>query len=252
VCKVHIIFVKYKPLRRFLCLTSPSTQKVVKVYFISGIGADHRLFTYLRLPEGYEATYIHWIVPMEDERLGDYAFRLSSQIDTTQPFILVGLSLGGIMSVEIAKHFSPVSTILISSVPDSAHLPKLYRMAGKLKVGRLIHPSLLKTAAILKHSLTMRSPANRRLMKEVIHDGDNRFIHWALNAVLSWENHEIPHPLYHIHGTRDEVFPIGLTKPTHVVLDGGHMFLVSRPEAVNQFLLEVISAPPILPTSSPL
>jgi pimeloyl-ACP methyl ester carboxylesterase len=215
----------------------------VKVYFISGIGADHRVFTYLRLPEGYEASYVHWIVPEENEPLGDYAFRLSKQIDTTNPFILVGLSLGGIMSVEIAKHCSPVSTILISSVPDSAHLPKIYRMAGKLKMGKLIHPSLLKTAAILKHSLTMRSAANRALMKNVILDGDNHFISWALNAVLDWENHEIPRPLYHIHGTRDEVFPIGLTRPTHIVRKVGHMFLVSHPETVNQFLREVISTP---------
>jgi pimeloyl-ACP methyl ester carboxylesterase len=143
------------------------------------------------------------------------------------------------MSVEIAKHIRPLYTILISSVPVSAHLPRFYRLAGALQLGRLVPATLLKAAAIVKHSLTMRTAANRRLMQKVILDGDNRFIRWALNAVLEWENDEAPHPLYHIHGARDEVFPIGLTKPTHIVNKGGHMFLVSRPDAINQFLREV-------------
>jgi len=83
----------------------------------------------------------------------------------------------------------------------------------------------------------------RRLMRQVILAGDDRFIRWALNAVLDWNNRTIPQPLYHIHGTRDEVFPISLTTPSHIVRKGDHMFMVSRPETVNQFLREVL--PPI-------
>lgn len=215
----------------------------MKVYFISGIGADHRFFTHVRLPEGYEPSYIHWIPPLPKEELSHYALRLSDQIDSSQPFVLAGLSLGGIMAVDIAQKIPPVCTILISSVPSAAHLPKLYRLAGKLRLGRLIPATLLKLAALIKHSLFMRPAENRRLMRQVIRSGDHRFIRWALNAVLDWDNRNIPSPLYHIHGTRDEVFPIRLTTPTHVVRKAGHMFVVSHPETVNQFLREVL--PPL-------
>ena len=212
----------------------------MKAYFISGIGADYRLFTHIRLPRGYEPSYIHWIPPQPSETLPSYAHRLTDQIDTAEPFVLIGLSLGGIMAVEIAKHIKPVYTILISSVPLPAHFPKYYRLARSLKAGHLVPATFLKMAATIKHSLTM-SPANGRLMRKVIWAGDDKFIRWAINAVLEWQNNQIPHPIYHIHGTRDVVFPISLTNPTHIVKKGGHMFLMSRPELITE-LLEEISA----------
>lgn len=213
----------------------------MNVYFISGIGADYRLFTHLRLPEGHQPSYIHWIPPQKEEKLKDYALRLAEQIDLKKPFMLVGLSLGGIMAVEIAKRYPPVCTIIISSVPVTAHLPKYYQLAYRLGLGKLVPASLLKMAATVKHSLTMRSPLNRKLMRDIIRSGDDHFIRWALNAVLEWENTTIPHPFFHIHGTRDEVFPINLTKPTHIVPKGRHMLLMSRPETVNNILREIIA-----------
>jgi pimeloyl-ACP methyl ester carboxylesterase len=210
------------------------------MYFTSGIGADYRLFTHLRLPAGFEKEYIHWVPPIQNEKLADYAVRLTTQIDSSQPFALAGLSLGGIMSVEMAKHVKPVCTILISSVPVSAHLPKYYRLAGQLGLGKLVPASLLKAVTSAKHALMMRPAANRQLMMDVIRDGDDRFIRWALTAVLEWENTQVPTPLYHIHGTRDEVFPIRLTQPTHTVKKAGHMFLLYRADLVNEFLSEIL------------
>jgi pimeloyl-ACP methyl ester carboxylesterase len=212
----------------------------MKAYFISGIGADYRMFTHIRLPKGYEAAYVHWIPPQKTEPLPDYAHRLIDQIDTTEPFVLVGLSLGGIMAVEIAKRIHPACTIIISSVPLSDQLPGYYKLAGKLGLGKLVSASFLKAATTIKHSLTMKSPANRQLMRSIIAAGDDQFIKWALTAVLEWNNKEIPSPFYHIHGTRDEIFPIHLTHPTHVVQKGGHMFVMSQPEAVNNILEEII------------
>jgi len=213
----------------------------VKVYFTSGIGADYRLFTHLRLPQGFETHYIHWIPPHPNESLRDYAARLTVQIDKSSPFALVGLSLGGIMSVEMAKVIKPACTILISSVPVSAHLPRYYRIAGQLGLGKLVPASLLKAATSVKHGLMLRPAANRRLMMDVIRDGDDQFIRWALTAVLEWENTEIPQPLYHIHGTRDEVFPIRLTTPTHIIRKAGHMFLLYRADTVNRILSEILT-----------
>jgi pimeloyl-ACP methyl ester carboxylesterase len=115
-------------------------------------------------------------------------------------------------------------------------LPPYFRAAGQLGLGRIVPATLLKVATSVKHFLTMKTLANRRLIQSVIWSGDDEFIHWALNAVLEWNNTEIPSPLYHVHGTRDEVFPIGFTHPTHIIPKAGHMFLLSRPEEVNNLL----------------
>jgi len=212
----------------------------LKVYFIPGIGADYRLFTHILLPEGYTPSHIHWIDPFDNEKLSDYAFRLSEQIDQSEPFILIGLSLGGMMAVEIAKRLDPVCTIIISSIPVKAHLPRYFKLAGKLGLGKLVSPSFLKAATTAKHALVKHSAENRRLMFDIIRAGDDRFIRWAITAVLDWENNEVPQRFYHIHGTRDEIFPISLTKPTHIVEKADHNFVVSHPEILNQTLKKII------------
>ena len=221
----------------------------MKVYFISGIGGDYRYFTHVRLPQGFEASYIHWIEPLSNEPLPEYAFRLTQQIDTSQPFVLIGLSLGGIMAVEIAKRIPPVCTILIGSIPLSSQLPPLYKIAGVLKLARLIPAPLIKIAAITKHKLTMPGAENRRIMREVIRDGNNLDISWGVDAVLKWKNDILPHPLFHLHGTRDEVFPFRRTTPTHIIPKGAHMFLLHRADAVNQILGEIL--PPFLRRDTP-
>lgn len=221
-------------------------------YFISGIGADYRMFTHIRPPEGYQVAYIHWIPPRKDESLGAYAFRLIDQIDTSEPFVLIGLSLGGIMAVEMAKRIAPQSTIIISSIPLSSHLPPYFRVAGKLGLGKVVPPALLKAATSIKHFLTMKTPDNRKIIQSVIWSGDDEFIHWALNAVLEWNNTEIPSPLYHVHGTRDEVFPIGFTHPTHIIPKAGHMFLLSQPEEINNLLRLLLPSVPAQNSLSPV
>jgi surfactin synthase thioesterase subunit len=132
----------------------------MKTYFISGIGADYRLFTHIRLPEGFETCYIHWIPPGKDESLPTYARRLAEQIDTSEPFVLIGFSLGGIMAVEIAKVYPPICTIIISSVPVSANLPPFYVLADRLRLSKLASPRLMKLLASAYHLFTMKSRDN--------------------------------------------------------------------------------------------
>ena len=215
----------------------------MKTYFISGIGADYRLFTHIQLPEGFETRYVHWIPPEKEETLPSYAHRLTAQIDTSEPFVLIGFSLGGIMATEIAKIFPPVCTILISSVPLSANLPPYYILADRLRLPKLVSPKFGKFLASVKQRLTLRSREDRKMMQEVIRAGDDRFIAWAIQAVLRWENRTMPHPLVHIHGSWDEVFPVGRTRPTYIIPKGGHNLTMSHPYIINSLLRDILTGP---------
>lgn len=215
----------------------------MKTYLISGIGADYRLFTHISLPEGFETRYVHWISPAKDETLPAYARRLAAQIDTSEPFALIGFSLGGIMAVEIAKIFQPSLTILISSIPVSSNLPPYYTRAHRMQLSKLASPKLMKLLTSVKQLLTMRSREDWKIMREVIWSGDDRFISWAIEAVLNWENTTVPKPFYHIHGSWDEIFPMKLTRPTHIVPRGGHTLVMSHPLIINNLLREILTAP---------
>ena len=110
----------------------------MKAYFISGLGADKTIFRNIRIPASIEPVYIEWIEAKKNETLASYAHRISACIDTTEPFILVGLSFGGMIAVEISKLYKPYKLILISSIPGIQDLPKLYKWAGKLHLQKII------------------------------------------------------------------------------------------------------------------
>jgi surfactin synthase thioesterase subunit len=79
-----------------------------RIYLISGLGADRRVFKKLVFPTDFELIYLDWITPEPAESLEAYAARLALNIDTSAPFYLIGLSFGGMLATEIAKKLNPV------------------------------------------------------------------------------------------------------------------------------------------------
>ncbi|MBO9565345.1 MAG: alpha/beta hydrolase [Niastella sp.] len=213
----------------------------MKAYFISGMAADERVFKYVRLPEGYEIVHLTWIAPQQNESLSSYAIRMAERIDTSEPFVLVGLSFGGMLVTEIAKRYQPVKTILIASIPLSAHLPGYFRIAATMRLHKVVPIGLVKTAARLKRFITNEKSEDKKLLWEIIKSSDAKFIRWSMEAVLNWKNEEMPKTILHIHGTRDEVLPARYTTPTHIIPKAGHLMVMSQPEEVNRILHNVLA-----------
>ncbi len=208
----------------------------MKVYFISGLAADCRVFKYVELPQGFQKCFIDWIEPLVNESLQAYSLRLAAAIDTSEPFALVGLSMGGMIATEIAKVYPPKACILLCSVPTHLHMPTYYKWAYMLKLHRLVPIGLLKKASMFKRGFTPDSAADKALLKAVIKDSDPAFIRWAMWAILSWQNETIPASLWHVHGTKDEILPIRYTKPTHIIEGGNHLMIMSKAAELNKFL----------------
>ena len=212
----------------------------MKVYFIAGLGADCRVFHHIRLPEGFEAVYMDWIPPLKDESLHDYALRLSSTIDTSGPFAMAGLSMGGMVAIEIAKELHPVTTILISSVPCSKHLPGYYKAAGKLKLHRMVPVSMLKSASFIKRYFTAEKNEDKELLRQMILEADPGFITWAMGAIVNWQCEHFEGPYVHIHGNNDLILPVRYTKPTHVISTADHSMILTRPDEINNIIQETL------------
>lgn len=214
---------------------------MMKVYFISGLAADKRVFKYIQLPAGFEAVYLDWITPEHEDTLPSYAMRLASGINVNEPFALVGLSFGGMLAIEIAKQYHPAATILISSVPVAKQLPGYFRMAGKMGLHKLVPVSLLKSSAATKRFFTREKSDDKKLLWQIIHESDAGLIRWSMNAILNWQNETIPQPVWHIHGTKDEILPVKFTHPTHVVQKEGHLLVMTSPHIVNEFLEKALT-----------
>ena len=209
---------------------------MMKVYFLPGIAADERLFKHIRLPAGFETVYINYIKPLKNETLHAYASRLAEKIDSTEPFCILGTSLGGIMAIEISNSLNPVSTIIIGSVPVASQLPGYYRGISRMGIQKLVPGELYKISAIIKHYFSSSPAEDKKIHIGMIRDADPSFIRWGINAVLNWTNAQMPKNLIHIHGTRDEVFPYSYTSPTHTIRKGGHVIVITHAEEINQIL----------------
>ncbi|WP_093825084.1 alpha/beta fold hydrolase [Spirosoma endophyticum] len=112
----------------------------MKIYFISGLGADKRIFQKLVLPTFFEPVYIELLTPHQNESLPNYAGRMALSIDSIQPFYIVGISFGGMLATEIAKLIRPQKTILISSVSTSNQLPWYYHLGVRYPSTDIFQP----------------------------------------------------------------------------------------------------------------
>lgn len=211
----------------------------MKVYFISGLAADRRVFKYIRLPSRFEPEYIDWISPKPGEPLKDYSLRIGSVINKNEPFILVGLSLGGMIATEIARQNPPVKLVLISSIPVSADLPFYFRAIGKLGLHKVVPVSFLKSASIIKRFFSAEATADKNYLRQAIRESDPVFVRWAVNAILNWKATE-PVECVHIHGTQDLLLPCKYTKPTHFIKGAGHMMILTRGREINHILQEIL------------
>ena len=214
----------------------------MKLYIISGLAADKRIFKHLRFPKVVEPVFLDWIAPQNNENLSSYAARLAQKMDTKSPFALLGLSMGGMVAVEISKLHNPVVTILLSSIPLSSQLPAFYKLAGKLYLYKLVPVSLIKKASMVKRFFATESTEDKQTLRSVVIESDAGFIRWAMRAIVKWENEILPEPYFHIHGSSDEILPIKYTHPTHIIPNGKHLMVMTKAGELNLLLNEILTA----------
>ncbi|MGB3137185.1 MAG: alpha/beta hydrolase, partial [Nodosilinea sp.] len=206
----------------------------------SGLGADWRVFHRLRL-KGYRPVHVTWERPHWGESIEHYAQRLLAQIATEKP-ILVGLSFGGLVAVEMAKQCDPEQVIIISSAVSAAQVPNYYKLFRWLPL-QLVLPFkqlLWAVYGVMNWMFSLDDPEDCSLFKQVLEDTDPSFLRWAMNRVVCWRNQVVPENLVHIHGACDRVFPLGHRSAHIVVPDGGHLMVLNRAEKLSQLLISAL------------
>jgi len=213
------------------------------IYFISGLGADERVFAFLQLP-GIDKKFIRWVAPGKHESLRQYAMRLMDQIDTSQDIILVGISFGGIVAQEIASIVSCKKVIIISSIKSENEFSLPLKFVRLTKLHHLFSSSFLKWGNKLtaNHYFGVSSPEEARLLHQIIDDTDEKFMTWAINQIMIWKNAVPIRNLVHIHGTRDRIFPARNIKKFISVENGGHFMIVNRAPMISDIILRELAA----------
>ncbi|UYQ91341.1 alpha/beta hydrolase [Chitinophaga horti] len=214
------------------------------IYMISGLGADGRVFGNLEFPEGYETHYLPWIKPASaDESIAEYAARMAQEIKHDNP-ILLGLSFGGMMCVEIARIVNAQQVILLSSIKHKKERPPYYsyNLFSKF-VLRKMPDSLLfgRRRLIVEFFLQTKTKYELQLVREYLAKKDYAYTRWAMCVICQWKNEWMPESVVHIHGTKDRPFPIRYLQPTHRINGGGHFMVLNRAAEINAILRESLA-----------
>jgi pimeloyl-ACP methyl ester carboxylesterase len=206
------------------------------IYCISGFGADERIFSKINF-WGNDVHFIQWKIPEKHESIESYASRMQQEITHPNP-ILIGLSFGGMMSVEIAKLIPVEKIILVSSVCCRKELPFYMKLTSALNLNRLIP---MKPYPILEpienRNLGVETKEEKNLLKEYRNNLNLQYSNWAIDQVVNWKNEWLPPNFIHIHGTKDHIFPIGkIIKPDYKIRNAGHLLLMNNADEVNGIL----------------
>ena len=210
-----------------------------KIYIFSGLGVDERVFETIDFT-GLNVEFIQWIPPMKKESIQNYARRISAKITETD-VVLIGLSFGGMLAVEISKIIPVQKLILIASAKTKFELPLMYRIAGKLRLHKLIPLTVFKWNNFLSRwFFGIQTKEEKILFKNILQDTDCTFLRWAINEIVCWQNAELPLNTIHIHGTQDHILPIKNCKVDCLVENGGHFMTVNKAKEIEIIIKTIL------------
>jgi pimeloyl-ACP methyl ester carboxylesterase len=210
-----------------------------KLYCISGLGADQRIFASLHIP-GFEKVPVHWTPYEPNDALPDYARKLTAQITTPNP-VIVGLSFGGMLGVEIAK-IIPVRKVFIVSSARTSREVRVHGGGMSRWLINFIPPSLLRLPRpFIFNYLGAETPEDKKLLSTIIRDSDGRFMKWALKAIFNWNNSECPPTVIQLHGTADKTIPPFPIKPDYWIEGGSHIMIHNRAAEVSKIISDCLA-----------
>lgn len=210
------------------------------IYCFSGLGADERAFQYIDFSH-HTIVHVKWIDANPNETLENYAHRIASIIDQSQPFALLGLSFGGMLCVEISKKMKPEKLIVLSSITGRDEMPARMKISGALNLYRFVPAKYFNKPSKIAHYLFgVKTEKERNLLDQIVQDSDPKFVKWALEAITKWTNTQKP-ICHRIHGTEDRIFPYKLQKVDTTIQGGGHLMVVSHADEVSSAINSFIS-----------
>ncbi|WP_248723888.1 alpha/beta hydrolase [Seonamhaeicola sp. ML3] len=217
------------------------SQELIHVYLMPGMAASPLIFEHISLPQDkFKLHYLEWCVPLDEETLSEYAYRMTTHI-TNENFLLLGVSFGGVLVQEMVKFVSPKKLIIVSSVKSKSEIPKHMQLAGKTKVYKLLPTHLASKIDVLEKYAFGKSFTKRlKLYQKYLSVNDNRYLDWAIDCMVNWQQEEPPTGIVHIHGDNDAVFPISNIEDCIVVPGGTHIMIINKYKWFNAHLVDII------------
>lgn len=214
----------------------------IHIYFMPGLAASSKIFEHLKLSaEKYTLHYLEWIAPeTEKETLSNYASKYLALIKHSEP-VLVGVSFGGILVQELSHLLAARKVIIISSIKSRSEMPKRLRFLKNSKAYKFF-PSrkLSQIDDFSKYDFHPNLKKKTELYNKYMIVRDEKYLNWAIHNVLHWNNSLPRENIIHIHGNKDEIFPIKYIKNCIPVEGGTHAMIIVKAKKISTIIEELL------------
>ena len=212
-----------------------------KVFLISGLGADRRLFNKLDLPS-YEMVHVDWIEPDANDTIATYAQKLIERYNIEPHSNVIGVSLGGVMTVEISSFIALNKAIIVSSIKSATEFPWYFKLFKNLPLYKIIPHSFYTSVGYVTKPLFGKMRGKSGFMfVDMIKNSSPIFMKWAMHAILRWQPKPLTTTIYHIIGTRDLIFSHRRIKDaTHIIEKGSHDMVYTRGKEISQIIQSIL------------
>lgn len=213
----------------------------MKIYQISGLGANQNAFKYLKFDSEHEVIYLPWLQPESHETLEHYAQRMAENIQTDEDFILMGLSFGGLVVQEMNQFLDPKLNVLISTVKSRSELPNFMKFSATTRAHKLIPPSFLSSDKGLSYAFFRKLYSSKMPdLQEFFDYRDPEYLTWSIDQIVNWKNHVDLKPFVHLHGDNDIVFPISNIQDAVKIEGGNHLMVLHKARKISEIINERI------------
>ncbi|MEM9076093.1 MAG: YqiA/YcfP family alpha/beta fold hydrolase [Bacteroidota bacterium] len=213
----------------------------IHVYLMPGMAANSSIFDGLNLPQNtFELHKLDWFPPQKRMSLQAYAKEMLKQVQHESP-VLIGVSFGGLLVQEMAKFISTKKVIIISSVKSKKEMPKKMIFAKYTKAHKLLPTGLVTNIEVLaKYAFGETVTKRLELYEKYLSIRDKNYMDWAIDNMVNWNWEKPMENVVHIHGEKDNVFPITNIKDCIPIKNGKHAMIVYRAKWFNEHLPAII------------
>ncbi|MCC7502749.1 MAG: alpha/beta hydrolase [Flavobacteriales bacterium] len=210
------------------------------IYLLPGMGCDARLFERLHL-DGYEVVKLEWPSFGPKDTLADIAGRMAAEVRSTEPHVLVGVSMGGMVAQELALLTEPQKVVLISSWTGPQEWPAHVRIGARLGMHRIIRDWTMRASWPVKRLMDPRDVDVDRLLWDMAVKQSARQLRYGTGAIMRWKGSRWTGPLVRIHGDKDIVTPLRFPVD-HLVNGGQHVMILTKADEVTACLRSALTA----------
>lgn len=208
----------------------------MKIYVVSGLGADFKVLEKIKFPEHHEIVFIDWLIPDQNEDFSEYVKRMSEKIDVSEPFYLLGYSFGGIMVQEINKLKPAQKVVILGSIKSDKEKSRLIKTGQITRIPKILPITFFNERTTNMYSVVRKffDPRNPKVL-QYFRVRDPYYLKWSIEKISDWKFEENP-DVIQILGDRDIVFPIKNSRPNYIIKGGTHLFPLMKFKEVSVIL----------------